>query len=86
MSISDDPVIAHLEALREDVQEVKQDVKDTKAEVKRTNGRVSALEIWKAEMLARFSMVRSGGKWGAALVGSVTTGVVTAVVVGLLTH
>lgn len=76
-------IISRLDALHEDIQEVKRDVKEAKAEVKLTNGRVRTLEIWKARIEG---MGATGKSTLAYFIAPVTTGVVVAVVVGVLTH
>lgn len=74
-------ILSEIRALREDLHEVKADVKEVKAEARATNGNVRALQIWRAAVEARFSMLGSGGKWVSTIVASVVTGTVTAVIV-----
>lgn len=78
-------VMARLDALHEDIQEVKSDVKEVKEEVRETNGRVRRLETWRANVEGRLSVITAGGRGlFLALAAPVITGVVTAVVVGAL--
>jgi len=72
----------HAERTEGNFAEVKEKVTDVETEVKLTNGRVRKLEIWKAEISARLSVIRSGGRGAFVyLIAPIITGVVTALVV-----
>lgn len=79
--VSLDTVVERLDALREDVQEIKEDdLAEIKAQVKSTNGRVRALELWKA----RWDGARSAYSWIPAFASAVISGVIVAGVAAVL--
>jgi sugar-specific transcriptional regulator TrmB len=74
-------VLVELRALREDVQEIKtDDLAEIKQQVKTTNGRVTALELWKA----RLDGAKGAYSWVTPFVSAVLSGVIVAVVAAFL--
>ena len=69
---------AQINALHEDVLEVKELAKET-------NGRVRALELWRAEVTAKISVITASAKISVSnFIAPVITGAITASITALI--